>query len=78
MGKDDTFTESLKLYSASLELAAISSGLKKATYEKKAAEHLVVLNKWLRENLLNAVEVTYQGVRAGNWSSGSRRRAKAD
>ena len=62
-GKDDAFTQSLKLYSASLELGGISSGVKKATYEKKAAEHLVVLTKWLRENLLNAVEVTYQGSR---------------
>jgi hypothetical protein len=62
-GKDDAFTQCLKLYSASLELAAISSGVKKATYEKKAAEHLSVLTKWLRENLLNAVEVTYQGSR---------------
>ena len=62
-GKDDAFTQCLKLYSASLELAAISSGVKKATYEKKAAEHLAVLTKWLRENLLNAVEVTYQGSR---------------
>src|SRR5205085_10958243 len=27
------------------------------------AEHLVVLTTWLRDNLLNAVEVTYQGSR---------------
>ena len=63
IGKDDTFTQSLKLYAASLELAAISSGVKKATYEKKASEHLAGLTKWLRDNLLNAVEVGYQGSR---------------
>ena len=63
VGKDDSFTQSLKLYAASLELASISSGAKKTTYEKKASEHLAGLTKWLRDNLLNAVEVGYQGSR---------------
>jgi len=62
-GKDEAFTQSLKLYAAALELGSISSGIKKQTYEKKAAEHLTVLTKWLREHLFQAVEITCQGSR---------------
>jgi hypothetical protein len=39
-GKDEQFTQSLKLYAAALELGSISSGIKKQTYEKKALQHL--------------------------------------
>jgi hypothetical protein len=35
-GKDEQFTQSLKLYAAALELGSISSGIKKQNYEKKA------------------------------------------
>ena len=63
MGKDEAFSRSLRLYAAALELGAISSGIKKQTYEKKAIEHLDDLTKWLREHLFQAVEVTYQGSR---------------
>jgi hypothetical protein len=62
-GKDDEFTQSLKLYAAALELGSISSGVKKQTYEKKALEHLATLTKWLREHIFQAVEVGYQGSR---------------
>ena len=62
-GKDQDFTNSLKLYAAALELGSISSGVKKQTYEKKALEHLGTLTKWLREHIFQAVEVTYQGSR---------------
>ena len=62
-GKDQDFTNSLKLYAAALELGAISSGGKKQTYEKKALEHLGTLTKWLREHIFQSVEVTYQGSR---------------
>lgn len=62
-GKDEEFTQSLKLYAAALELGSISSGVKKQTYEKKALEHLGTLTKWLREHIFQAVEVTYQGSR---------------
>jgi Asp-tRNA(Asn)/Glu-tRNA(Gln) amidotransferase C subunit len=62
-GKDEQFTQSLKLYAAALELGSISSGIKKQTYEKKALQHLDDLTKWLRENLFKAVEITYQGSR---------------
>ena len=62
-GKDEEFSQNLKLYAAALELGSISSGIKKQTYEKKAIEHLTVLTKWLREHLFQAVEITYQGSR---------------
>ena len=62
-GKDEAFTQSLKLYAAALELGSISSGVKKQTYDKKALEHLGALTKWLREHIFQAVEVTYQGSR---------------
>lgn len=62
-GRDENFTTALKLYAAALELGAISSGVKKQTYEKKALEHLGTLTKWLREHIFQAVEVTYQGSR---------------
>lgn len=62
-GKDDEFTQSLKLYAAALELGSISSGVKKQTYDKKALEHLGALTKWLREHIFQSVEVTYQGSR---------------
>jgi hypothetical protein len=62
-GKDEEFTKALKLYAAALELASISSGIKKQTYEKKALEHLGILTKWLREHIFQAIEVTYQGSR---------------
>jgi Family of unknown function (DUF6079) len=62
-GKDEQFTQSLKLYAAALELGSISSGIKKQTYEKKALEHLTTLTKWLREHIFQAVEITHQGSR---------------
>ncbi len=62
-GKDEAFTQSLKRYAAALELGSTSSGVKKQAYEAKAREHLQALVKWLRENLLQAMEVTYQGSR---------------
>jgi Family of unknown function (DUF6079) len=71
--KDDKFTQSLKLYAAALELAAVSSGVKKQTYERKAFEHLAALTKWLSEHLLQSIEVTYQGSRRKfmEWLKGS-------
>lgn len=72
-GKDEEFSQNVKLYAAALELGSISSGIKKQTYEKKAIEHLTVLTKWLREHLFQAVEITYQGSRKKfvEWLKGS-------
>jgi hypothetical protein len=72
-GKDDTFSQSLKLYAAALELASISSGIKKQAYERKALDHLAALTKWLGEHLFQSIEVTYQGSRRKflEWLKGS-------
>lgn len=59
--KDEIFQEHLKLYAAALELASTSSGTKKESYREKASENLTELTKWLREHLLTAIDVTYQG-----------------
>lgn len=59
--KDKVFDESLKLYAAALELSATSSGVKKEVYLKKATEHIGNLTKWMRDHLLGAMDVTYQG-----------------
>jgi len=61
--KDEVFTRSMKLYAAALELAAISSGSKKQSYESKARDCLNVLIRWLRDNIFQSIEVTYQGSR---------------
>jgi hypothetical protein len=62
-GKDEQFTQSLRLYAAALDLGSSSSGIKKQNYEKKALKQLDDLTKWLRENIFRAVEITYQGSR---------------
>ncbi len=71
--KQPEFIQALKLYAGALELASTSSGGKKQIYEKKAAEHLLRLTKWLREHLLSAATVTYQGSKKTllNWLKGA-------
>ncbi len=71
--KDDAFLRSLKLYAAALELAGMASGGKKDTYRGKAMGHLGGITRWLREHLLGAFEVTYQGQKKklGRWLEGS-------
>jgi len=59
--KDAAFENYLRLYAAALELGGTSSGVKKDNYFKKASEHLSDLTKWLREHLLTAIDVSYQG-----------------
>ena len=59
--KDQAFDDSLKFYAAALELAGTSSGVKKEMYQKKASTHLDDLTKWMRDHLLAAMDVTYQG-----------------
>ncbi len=58
---DDTFHREIRLYAAALELAGTASGTKRETYRKKAMDRLGVLTRWLRDHLLTAFEVTYQG-----------------
>jgi hypothetical protein len=61
--KQPEFINALRLYAGALDLASIASGVKKQVYEKKATEYLLRLTKWLREHLLTAISVTYQGNR---------------
>ncbi|MDA8066231.1 MAG: DUF6079 family protein [Thermaerobacter sp.] len=67
---DAAFHTALERYAAAKELAATSSGSAKAAYIAKADEHLRALDKWLREHILDAFEVTHQGkVRSlGDWA----------
>jgi hypothetical protein len=59
--KDDDFDNHLKLFAAAHEQAGTSSGENKKIYEQKAANHLQKLTKWLREHMVTAYEVTYEG-----------------
>jgi len=58
---DQEFEASLKLYAGAREMA-VSSSSNRRQYERKAGEHLQRLQKWLRENLPQAMDVTYKGV----------------
>lgn len=60
-GTDEEFQTALKNYAASLDLAAISSGHAKATYESKANGFLKKVVQWLQKHMSDAFEVTYQG-----------------
>ena len=59
--RDSTFETALKLYAGAREQATNASGANKKIYEDKATEHLRTLTTWLREQIVTAVEVTYQG-----------------
>lgn len=58
---DETFVRVLKLYAAATELEIISVSGKKKLYADKASEYLKQVNRWLRENLSSAFEITYKG-----------------
>ena len=60
--RDEEFETALRLYAGAREMASISSTTNKLQYERKAENHLKPLQKWLRENLAQAMEVTYKGV----------------
>ena len=60
-GMDDEFQDSLKYYAAALDLASVSSGHAKSTYESKANTFLRKLVGWLQKNMTTAFELTYQG-----------------
>ncbi len=61
VGKEKEFLSYLKSFAAALDLASISSGETKSTYEAKAEEFLRKLVSWLREHMTEAFEVTYRG-----------------
>jgi hypothetical protein len=60
--RDEEFETVLKLYAGAREMATSASVGNRAQYERKADEHLRALQRWLRENLSQAVDVTYKGV----------------
>jgi hypothetical protein len=59
---DADFEQSLKLYAGAREMGVSASGDNKMQYEKKATDHLRALQGWLRDNLAQAMDVTYKGV----------------
>lgn len=83
--RDAAFESALKLYAGAREQAANASGTNKKIYEDKAADHLRTLTTWLREHLVTAFEVTYQGrskplaeVLHGRSTSGAARNSVRD
>jgi hypothetical protein len=58
---DETFETALKHYGGARKMAEIASS-NRMQYEKKATTHLQTLQKWLRENVAQAMDVTYKGV----------------
>ncbi|MBP2145410.1 hypothetical protein J2129_000864 [Methanofollis sp. W23] len=59
---DDEFYEALKRYAGAREMASTASATNRGVYEKKANEHLAVMMRWLRDNMVTAYLVTYGGV----------------
>ncbi len=60
--KDEGFRHSLGLYASALALRANASGSKKQEYHRKVELHFSALTKWMRENFLSKVKVTYKGT----------------
>ncbi|MBW2638170.1 MAG: ATP-binding protein, partial [Deltaproteobacteria bacterium] len=78
-GADDDFRETLRGYSASIDLASTSSGHRKNTLESKAEGFLDKLVKWFRENMTTAFDVTHQGRNKSlmEWTKGRNMRELA-
>lgn len=60
-GLDDSFRTALRNYAAALDLASTASGNARSAYESRAAAYLQELDRWLKENIFTAFEVTCQG-----------------
>lgn len=58
---DESFTRILHLYAAARELEVTAAAGTKELYKEKADGYLKQVNKWLRENVLTAFEITYKG-----------------
>ena len=71
-GTDDKFQDTLRGYTAALDLASTSSGHAKASYESKASGFLRDLVNWLQEHMTTAFEVGYQGRQKAlpEWAKG--------
>ncbi len=59
--RDEAFETALKLYAGAREMAFMGSDYR-MEYDKKAGDYLSTLQRWLRENLSQAMDVTYKGV----------------
>jgi len=59
--KDERFDRLLSLYAGAEQLSIDAPSGTKKLYDDKAKEYLKLVNKWLRENILDAFEATYQG-----------------
>jgi hypothetical protein len=61
-GWDDEFYAALKRYAGAREMASTASATNRGVYEKKASEHLAVMLRWMRENMMTAYRVAYAGI----------------
>ena len=59
--KDEKFRAALGRYAAATALKANASGSKKQEYAKKVEQYFKELSRWLRDNFLSKVKVSYQG-----------------
>lgn len=57
------FDKTLRLYAGAREMGATSGGPSKRIYEDKATDFLKIMERWLREHMVTAYEVTYLGER---------------
>lgn len=72
-GQDDAFLAILRRYAAAMDLSSTASGHAKSTYQSKASDHLKQLVGWLREHMMDAFQITYQGKRKSlvSWIEGA-------
>ncbi len=70
---DEKFVTALKLYAGAVEMATISQGESKRSYNEKAAKHRKDVANWIKNNLTSAFEITYKGVthKFVNWLKGA-------
>ncbi len=59
---DDALTGALRLYGGARALGAEASAATRKVYEDKGNGHLRAMTDWLRNNMLQAFDVTHQGV----------------
>lgn len=67
--RDDAFEQALRTYAGAREIAAISSGQNLQVYTTRANDALQTLQRWLRQNMPQAMTLTYAGTtrRLAEW-----------
>lgn len=70
VGRDEQFEQMLQAFAGAMEMALISSGEHKQTYQKKASDLIANLQRWLRQRMPQAVTVTHEGTsrRMAEWA----------